>query len=153
MLQHRQLLTFGGGVQDNKHTTARLRRCVPQVSTSDGRVKVLGQAGVEGLLVSALLDPAPTQQLLFARNRGGLVRLDQVGAEQQAQSCGMWPCVYGLLFLSQAGLKQYTGLLPSSALPPPPAFSCAGSPAAWSSSAWRAWQHMQSMQLRRRVAP
>jgi hypothetical protein len=56
---------------------------LPQVSTSDGRVKVLGQAGVEGLLVSALLDPAPTQQLLFARNRGGLVRLDQVGAEQQ----------------------------------------------------------------------
>lgn len=50
-----------------------------QVSTADGRVKVLGQEGVEGLLVSSLHDPAPTQQLLFAHNRGGLVRLDQVG--------------------------------------------------------------------------
>lgn len=49
-----------------------------QVSTADGRVKVLGQEGVEGLLISALLDLAPTQQLLFAHNRGGLVRLDQV---------------------------------------------------------------------------
>jgi hypothetical protein len=49
-----------------------------QVSTSDGRVKILGQEGVEGLLISSLLDPASTQQLLFAHNRGGLVRLDQV---------------------------------------------------------------------------
>lgn len=40
---------------------------------------MLGQEGVEGLLVSSMLDPAPTQQLLFARNRGGLIRLDQVG--------------------------------------------------------------------------
>jgi hypothetical protein len=49
-----------------------------QVSTRDGRIKVLGQEGVEGLLNSALLEPAHTQQLLFAQNRGGLVRLDQV---------------------------------------------------------------------------
>lgn len=40
---------------------------------------MLGQEGVEGLLISALHDPAPTQQLLFAHNRGGLVRLEQVG--------------------------------------------------------------------------
>jgi hypothetical protein len=51
---------------------------VMQVSTSDGRIKVLGQEGVEGLLISALLEPAATQQLLFVQNRGGLVRLDQV---------------------------------------------------------------------------
>lgn len=49
-----------------------------QVSTSDGRIKVLGHEGVEGLLLSTLVDPAPTQQLVFASNRGGLVRLDQV---------------------------------------------------------------------------
>jgi hypothetical protein len=49
-----------------------------QVSTSDGRIKVLGQERVEGLLVSAVTDHQPTKQLLFVPNRGGLIRLDQV---------------------------------------------------------------------------
>jgi hypothetical protein len=50
-----------------------------QVSASDGRIKVLGQERVEGLLASALTDHQPTKQLLFVHNRGGLIRLDQVG--------------------------------------------------------------------------
>lgn len=49
-----------------------------QVGSGDGRVKILGQEGVEGLLISSFLDPAPTKQLLYAQNRGGLIRLDEV---------------------------------------------------------------------------
>jgi hypothetical protein len=66
-----------------------------QVSTSDGRIKVLGQDGLELSLYCSSSGssnyscgdakpqyspcPCSTQQLLFLPNKGGIVRLNKVG--------------------------------------------------------------------------
>ena len=57
----------------------RLVHCPMQVGTSDGRVKIMGQEGVECSIVS--LSQAGTQQIDFLPNRGALVRLNQAGRD------------------------------------------------------------------------
>lgn len=56
--------------------------CWAQVSTADGRVKVLGREGVERTLrCSAGGDgsrAAATRQLLFLVDRGAIIRVDEV---------------------------------------------------------------------------
>lgn len=49
----------------------------PQVGTSDGRVVLLGQPGVEATLRSA--SRSPTQHLCFLPNKGALLRVTQDG--------------------------------------------------------------------------
>eukprot|EP00798_Chlamydomonas_sp_ICE-L_P027511 gene27511-2513_t len=47
------------------------------VGTSDGRVKLIGQLGVEKTLFSASKRPFGTRQLLFVKNRGLLLRVSE----------------------------------------------------------------------------
>lgn len=51
-----------------------------QVSTSDGRVRIIGAKGVERSLRSDSATPQRTRQLAFLLNRGVIYRVTQVGA-------------------------------------------------------------------------
>lgn len=59
---------------------ARAARALPvQVSTRDGRVKVIGAKGMERSLRSAYAVDQRTRQLAFLHNRGVLYRVTEVG--------------------------------------------------------------------------
>eukprot|EP00877_Chromochloris_zofingiensis_P001873 jgi/Chrzof1/11687/Cz06g05130.t1 len=49
------------------------------VSTSDGRIKIIGKEGVERNMKTAARMPEATRQLKFLYNRGIIVRVDQAG--------------------------------------------------------------------------
>lgn len=75
-----------------------------QVSTSDGRIKIIGKEGVERNMKTAARMPEATRQLKFLYNRGIIVRVDQVnGMLDQAFWCGyclteiLWPCIHTIL--------------------------------------------------------
>jgi len=56
------------------------------VSTSDGRVKILGREGVERTLHTGAHVPSATRQLLFLLNRGALAR---VGGDGRVELCAV----------------------------------------------------------------
>lgn len=62
--------------------TSTLPVCLLQLGTSDGRVKVVGQEGVEMSIVSP--SPTGTKHLQFLTGRGAVLRVNLVRFSMQA---------------------------------------------------------------------
>lgn len=52
--------------------------CELQISTTDGRTKIMGRIGCEVTLFSAASKPFSTRQLEFVTNRGAVLRVCEV---------------------------------------------------------------------------